>query len=68
MAAYVKHVYELVKTDCEGVDAIYEDYIVHLVGIKGLNALINARLLETCGVMHNKQLYTLLELKDEKGD
>lgn len=68
MAAYVKYVYYIIKKECEDVDAIYEDYIVHLVGIKGLNALINARLLETCGVMHNKQLYTLLELKEEKGD
>ena len=69
MKPYAEYVYEIVKKDCEGsVDAIYEDYIIHLVGIKGLYALINAKLVETCGVLHGQQLYTLLELKDRKGD
>lgn len=66
MPTYVDFVYDIVKKECECVDAIYEDYIVHLVGIKGLYYLVKAGLLETCGVMHHKQLYTLLEKKDAK--
>ena len=42
---------------------VYQDYILHCVGVFGLNALIDARLLEPCGVVERRQLYTLLEKK-----
>lgn len=64
MLEYAKYVYELLKEDCKDIDAIYEEYIIHLVGVKGLNALHMAGLLESCGVMHGKKLFTLLEMKD----
>ena len=56
---YVEYVYETVKKDCEGMDAIYEDYIFHLVGMRGLIALQKFKLVETCGVVNGRQLYTL---------
>ena len=56
---YVDYVYEMVERECDGVDAIYEDYIIYLVGGKGLKALIENRLVETCGVINGNQLYTL---------
>ena len=33
MKAYVDYVYEIVKNDIKGLDAIYRDTIIHLVGI-----------------------------------
>lgn len=62
---YVDYVYEIVKEECEHIDAIYHEYIVRLVGTHGLYALLNNKLLETCGVVAGKQLYTLIE-KGEK--
>lgn len=78
---YTDAVYELIKDECKDLDAIYEDYIVSLVGNCGLGALKRAGLLEGCGVLNCRQLYTLVEridipedqiiidrdIKDEKG-
>lgn len=41
------------------IDSIYESYILELVGTQGLNALKEARYLETCGTISGRQLYTL---------
>ncbi len=57
---YAEKVYDIVKYKSEGRDAIYEDYIVELVGIMGLKALKEHRLIETCGVVKGRQLYTLM--------
>ena len=48
MKEYVDYVYEIVKSDTEGMDAIYKDYIIQMVGVYGFNALYEARLLERC--------------------
>lgn len=53
-------VYEIIKKDCEGLDSIYEDYIVSLVGKYGLDALKAYGKLEACGVVNGRQLYVLL--------
>ena len=29
---YVDYVYDIVRLDCEGMDAIYKDYIIQMVG------------------------------------
>lgn len=52
-------VYEIVETECEGFDAIYEDYIIRLVGEEGLRILREDRLVESCGVVNGRQLYAL---------
>ena len=53
-------VYETVKENMQGLDAIYEDYIIELVGVDGLCMLLQERLIESCGVVNKRQLYTLV--------
>lgn len=54
-----KQVYEFVREECSMFDAIYEDYIVDLVGFKGLDLLKENKMIETCGVINGRQLYVL---------
>ena len=58
---YVDDVYDIVRLDCEDMDAIYKDYIIQMVGVYGFNALLQHRLIESCGVVNGRQLYTLCE-------
>lgn len=58
---YANKVYSIVKAECGEMDAIYKDYICHLVGIIGLNALVSQKLVEACGVVEGRQLYVLCE-------
>lgn len=60
MNSYVDTVYAIVKRECRDLDAINGAYICKLVGDEGLRALIEAKLVETCGVVHGNQLYVLL--------
>ena len=55
--------YNLIKEESRGFEAIYEDYIVMTIGENGLEALKKAGYLETCGVIHDRQLYTLVSRK-----
>lgn len=57
---YEDFVYMTVKADCEGLDSIYEDYIVSLVGKYGLQSLKAYGKLEACGAVNGRQLYVLL--------
>lgn len=57
-------VYEIVKKESNCFDAIYEDYILELVGQEGLNALKENKLLETCGILYGRQLYVLCNWKE----
>lgn len=61
MKTYVDYVYDIIKEQTEKFDAIYEDYITELVGVFGLNALLDNNLLETCGIVNGKQLYVLCD-------
>lgn len=63
MSEMVKGLYDIVKRACEGLDSVYEDYLIGLIGIHGVYHLKEAKLLETCGVVHGRQLYVLCELK-----
>ena len=58
---YVDYVYDIVRLDTEGMDAIYKDYIIQMVGVYGFNALYEARLIEGCGVVNGRYLYVLCE-------
>lgn len=51
--------YEILKRETEFFDAIYEDYVIDLVGATGFNLLRNAKLLTTCGSVNGRNLYTL---------
>lgn len=61
MSEYVKYVYDLVKLNCAGLDSVYGDYIQQLVGEYGLQALVENKLVETCGVVNGRQLYVLCD-------
>ena len=61
---YVDHIYNIISEKCEGLDSVYGDYIVRCVGAKGLDALLEHRLLETCGVINGRQLFTILTKKE----
>lgn len=60
-AYFVERVYNIVKSDTEGMDSIYSDYIKQMVGVYGLNALIEHKLVESCGVVNGRQLYVLCD-------
>ena len=57
----VDQVYYTVKEVCGDLDAIYEDYIIYLVGYEGLYILRDEGLVESCGVVNGRQLYALCE-------
>lgn len=61
---YARLVYDIVKNETDGLDAVYEDFIEHCVGTFGHTALIKAKLLESCGVVNGRRLYTLLDWKE----
>ena len=58
---FVDLVYETVKNESQGLDSIYRDYIINLVGVMGLNALIEHKLVEGCGIINGRKLYVLCE-------
>ena len=63
---YVDYVYDIIRLDMDGLDAVYKDYILREVGTYGFNALIENRLLESCGIVNGRQLYTLVEKEKTK--
>lgn len=55
-----KNIYNIVKNIASGYDAIYEDYILNLVGADGLTDLIEKGLIESCGSIDGRKLYSLM--------
>lgn len=60
---YADYCYQILKTADKGMDAMYEDYIVHLIGVAGLTELRANKLLEPCGIVLGRQLYVLCDRK-----
>lgn len=58
---YALTVYLMVMEEFADLDAIYEDAMIHLVGIRGVEALKENKLLESCGVVNGRQMYTLCD-------
>jgi hypothetical protein len=58
---YVDYVYNIIKNESRNLDALYGDYIIYLVGAMGIDALLENKLLETCGVVDGRQLYVLCD-------
>ena len=63
---YVDYVYDIVRLECGGMDSVYKDYILQMVGVYGFNALYGSNLLESCGVINGRQLFVLCEKSREK--
>lgn len=57
----INDIYDVIKEECEGMDSIYEDYIIHLIGTFGLNMLKMHKLVECCGVVNGRRLYVLCD-------
>lgn len=58
---YCENCYQILKLESENLDAIYEDYIIHLIGVAGLTELRGRNLLEPCGVVNGRPLYVLCD-------
>ena len=58
-------IYDLIKEEFEGLDAVYEDAIIELIGIYGLTILIQNKLVESCGVVNGRQLFTICDKPKE---
>ena len=56
---YATQLYFLIKEEYEGLDSIYEDALIHLIGVYGIHILKENKMLETCGVINGRQLYVL---------
>jgi hypothetical protein len=65
MTEATKEIYYYLEDRCEGLDSIYEETILALVGSYGLVVLKDAKLLETCGVLNGRQLYVLCDMEGE---
>lgn len=63
---FVDLVYETVRFETLGLDSIYKDYIINLVGITGLNALIEHNLVEGCGIVNGRKLYVLCDRSERE--
>lgn len=59
--SYADYVYEIIKNESKNLDAIYQDYILYMVGAMGMQALVENNLVESCGVMNGRLLYVLCE-------
>lgn len=59
MKQYADRVYHALARECQDLDAIYEDYIIKLVGEEGFDILREQRVLTTCGSINGRNLYTL---------
>lgn len=63
LGTYADHVYEIVRNDTVEMDSVYGDYISQMVGVYGLNTLIENGFVESCGVINGRRLYVLVGRK-----
>ena len=63
MKTYADYVYEIIKPSFDFFDAVYEDHIISVVGAAGLTELRSNGLLEPCGAIADRHLYSLIEKK-----
>ena len=57
---YLKYIYLTLKAETFNLDSIYEDYIIQMIGTTGLEELKKANLIESCGIVNRRQLYTIV--------
>ena len=55
-----KQIYQIVKKETNRLDAIYEDYIISLVGSDGFDILRENNMIESCESINGRSLYTLI--------
>ena len=59
MKLYAKFIYDIIKEETQGLNAVYEDYIVMSVGLRGLTALTKYGFIESCGIINGRQMYAV---------
>ena len=59
--------YRIMWAEFQGTDALYEEHNIHMIGTVGLNAMHGKGLLESCGVVDGRRLYTLCPASTLKG-
>ena len=57
--SYGEYVHAVIKNETIGMDEIYEDYVIHLVGTYGLHYLKEHKLVQSCGKVNGRALVTL---------
>lgn len=62
IAKHLIRAYNILVFECDGLDAVYEEYIIELVGDIALHDLVHYGLLETCGVVNGRQLYAIVDV------
>jgi dipeptidase len=60
MQKFAENVCKKLQSEAQGMDAIYEDYILSVIGEEGFELLREKRYLNTCGSINGRNLYTLL--------
>lgn len=60
--SYCEYCYRILKDATVGFDAVYEDYIINLIGAAGLAELRSNNLLEPCGIVHERTLYAVRDI------
>jgi hypothetical protein len=60
MKDYAEYVCKKLQSEVQGLDAIYEDYIIRVIGEEGFELLREKKYLNTCGSIGGRNLYTLL--------
>lgn len=58
---YADYVYEIIKNESKNLDAVYQDYILEMVGVTGMQALVENRLIESCGSINGRLLFVLCD-------
>lgn len=51
--------HEIVAGCSRGMDAVYEDYVLYLIGQEGFDMLRENHILESCGSIGDRNLYTV---------
>lgn len=59
--------YRVIWAEFQGSDALYEDYIINLIGTVGLNTLRDHNAIECCGEVNGRKLYALCPAPTLKG-
>lgn len=60
---YVDYIYKIIENESRNWDALYQDFILEMVGAYGMQALLEEKLIESCGVVNGRQLYVLCDKK-----
>ena len=58
---FVDKLYDILKEESEGLDAIYENHIIDVIGRRGLQILFENGMIVICGARNGRRLYVLRE-------